>query len=135
MRSLSPRTSALPIFRTRQLLALAVLILLAVTGRAAGAQGLAAAPALTFGTYVGGASDDWGQATAVDAQGNIIIAGYTYSATFPGTTGTRSDRQAFVTKLNPSGSAVLFSTTFGGSDGEDVTGVAVDAQGIIWVVG
>ncbi len=135
MPSLSPRTPASPFVWTRPLLALAVLIILAATGRPAGAQELAAAPSLTLGTYVGGASDDWGQATAVDAQGNIIIAGYTYSATFPGTSGTRNDPQAFVTKLNPAGSAVLFSTTFGGSDREEVTGLAVDAQGVIWVAG
>jgi hypothetical protein len=137
MRSHTPRTPASPFAWARQLLALAVLITLAAAGRPAttGAQELAAAPALAFGTYVGGASDDWGQATAVDAEGNVIIAGYTYSATFPGTTGTLSSPQAFVTKLNPAGSAVLFSKTFGGSDDEEVTGVAVDAQGIIWVVG
>jgi hypothetical protein len=99
------------------------------------AQELAAAPALTFGTYVGGAGDDWGHDTAVDPQGNIIITGRTYSKQFPGASGTQENTDAFVTKLNPSGSAVIFSTIIAGAEDEEGLGVAVDAQGTIWVTG
>lgn len=100
-----------------------------------GAQEYLTAATLTYGTYVGGASDDTAQAVAIDAQGNAIITGYTYSAQFPGQTGTRSDRQVFVTKMNAAGSAVIFSQVFGGSDDEEGRGVAVDSQGNIWITG
>lgn len=100
-----------------------------------GAQEHLTTAALTYGTYVGGASDDTAQAVAVDAQGNAIITGYTYSAQFPGQSGTRTDRQLFVTKLNATGSAVIFSQVFGGSDDEEGRAVAVDGQGNIWVTG
>ena len=128
----------------RPLIAAAVLLAMLAHGRAqrAGAQEAAPEPAepkaavsLTYGTYVGGASDDWAQATAVDAQGNVVITGYTYSAQFPGRTGTRKDRQVFVTKLNAAGSAVIFSRVFGGADDDEGRGVAVDRQGNIWVTG
>jgi len=132
------RPAALQIAWLRPLLALTLLVAIALSGQAAvrtDAQELAATATLTYGTYVGGASDDWGQDVATDAQGNVIITGYTYSAQFPGTTGTREDRQVFVTKLNPSGSAVIFSKVFGGSDDDEGRSVAVDAQGAIWVTG
>jgi hypothetical protein len=116
---------------------LAALAVLALSGQrpAVMAAPQLAAATLSYSTYVGGASDDWAQATAVDGQGNVIITGYTYSTQFPGTTGTRQDRHAFVTKLNPQGTAVIFSQVFGGSDGDEGRSVAVDAQGTIWVTG
>jgi hypothetical protein len=90
---------------------------------------------LAYGTFLGGASDDIATAVAYDAQGNIYIAGYTYSAPFPGTNGQRSDTNAFVTKLNPSGTALIYSTLIGGSDDEQALALAVDAQGNAWVAG
>lgn len=117
------------------LAALAVLALSDPRPAVIAAPQLSAAPGLSYSTYVGGASDDWAQATAVDAQGNVIITGYTYSMQFPGTTGTRQNRHAFVTKLNPQGTAVIFSQVFGGSDDDEGRSVAVDARGTIWVTG
>lgn len=116
--------------------ALLLALVAATRGPAAAAEELTAtSAAISYGTYVGGASDDVGQAVAVDHQGNVIITGYTYSAQIPGTTGTRSDQQLFITKLNPSGSAVIFSQVIGGADDEEGRGVAVDGQGNIWVTG
>lgn len=122
----------------RMALTLAVLIGLAAAGlrpAATGAQELAAAASLTFGTYVGGASDDIARDVATDAQGNIYITGYTYSSVFPGTNGTLEKTQLFVTKLNPQGSAVIYSKVIGGSDGDEGNAIAVDAQGNAWVTG
>lgn len=53
---------------------------------------------------------------------------------YAGTTGTRTD-DAFVTKLNPTGSGLLFSTYLGGSSTDTGTGIAVDSNGNIFVVG
>lgn len=131
----APRPAALPV---RRLLALAALLALVVAGArpAPGrAQELAAAASLTYGTYVGGASDDIARAVATDAAGNVYITGYTYSATFPGRSGTLREPDLFVTKLNPQGTAVLYSKLIGGSDDEEGLAIAVDAQGSAWVTG
>jgi hypothetical protein len=92
-------------------------------------------PTLAYGTFLGGASDDVANAVAVDAQGNIFVAGYTYSNPFPGTQGHGPYTNAFVTKLNPTGTRVLYSTLMGGSNDEEALALAVDAQGNAWVTG
>ena len=92
-------------------------------------------PQLLMSTYLGGAGDDAAQAVAHDAQGNIFIAGWTYSTQLPGTTGARTDRDIFVTKLNPAGTSVLYSVRLGGSADDSAYGLAVDNQGNAWVTG
>jgi hypothetical protein len=94
-----------------------------------------AVPQLLNSTYLGGAGDDAAQAIAYDRQGNILVAGWTYSAQLPGTTGARNDRDIFVTKLNPAGTAVLYSVRLGGSSDDSAYGLAVDSQGNAWVTG
>lgn len=119
----------------RRLAALILLgLALAALAPTASAQGLAAAR-LTYGTYVGGASDDAARAVATDAQGNVYITGYTYSSAFPGRNGTLRKPDLFVTKLNPAGTAVLYSKVIGGSDDEEGLAIAVDGQGNAWVTG
>lgn len=93
------------------------------------------APALAYGTFLGGASDDVATAVATDAQGNIYIAGYTYSNPFPGTAGQDPYTNAFVIKLDPTGTQVIYSTLMGGSNDEEGLALAVDAQGNAWVTG
>lgn len=102
---------------------------------------------LTYATYLGGANIDSGGAIAVDGSGNAIVTGSTGSLNFPTKNplqgpqftlnGASSD--AFVTKLNASGSALLFSTYLGGSQAENVavgnTAVALAADGSIYVAG
>lgn len=90
---------------------------------------------LAYGTFLGGSSDDEARAVAVDQDGNIFLAGTTYSEPFPGTSGQRRDTNAFVTKLDPSGTRVLYSTLIGGSDDEEGMALAVDAEGNAWVTG
>jgi Beta-propeller repeat len=92
-------------------------------------------PALAYGTFLGGASDDVANAVATDAQGNIYVAGYTYSNPFPGTAGAGPYTNAFVMKLDPTGTQVLYSTLMGGSNDEEALALAVDAQGNAWVTG
>lgn len=117
---------------------LAALVLLGLTlvalAPTAAAQELAAAR-LSFGTFVGGASDDVARAVATDAQGNVYITGYTYSSVFPGRNGTLREPDLFVTKLNPAGTTVLYSKVIGGADDEEGLAIAVDGQGNAWVTG
>ncbi len=98
---------------------------------------------IMYSTYVGGSRDDRGIAIALDAQGNAYITGNTISSNFPVTAGAFQSAygggqatdiydggDAFVTKLNPTGSQIIFSTYLGGS-GNDLGGsIAVDSTGV-----
>lgn len=102
-------------------------------------------PSLVYSTYLGGSGagkgsnigGDGGSAIAVDTAGNAYITGFTnspdfpttadaYQATYPGSSCT------FVTKLNPSGTALVYSTYLGGGD---ATAIAVDASGNAYIAG
>jgi len=93
--------------------------------------------ALLYSTYLGGGT---GRAIAVDADGNAYVTGMTFSTNFPTTLGafqptSDGSGDAFVTKLDPTGSALLYSTYLGGSGGEEGKGIAVDAAGNAYVMG
>jgi hypothetical protein len=100
--------------------------------------------ALTYSTYVGGSGDDYGQAIAVDATNSAYITGRTYSSNFP-TTALAFQPQmgglgtgftdAFVVKLSPAGSALVYSTYLGGACDDAAYGIAVDASGNASVIG
>jgi len=95
--------------------------------------------ALLYATYLGGSGEDQANAVAVDGAGNAYVAGETWSSDFPtqvaldGALGGFED--AFVAKLNPSGSALVYATYLGGSEDDDATSVAVDGAGNAYVVG
>ncbi|AKB33736.1 cell surface protein [Methanosarcina siciliae HI350] len=99
---------------------------------------------LTYSTYLGGDGndDEYGTGIAVDSSGNAYITGYTprYGGNFPTTTGaymeTRAgNRDAFVTKLNPDGTALVYSTYLGGSSNDYGQKIAVDDEGSAYVTG
>ncbi len=97
-------------------------------------------PVLSFSSYLGGQGGDRGYGIALDPAGNVYITGETRSANFPTMNalqlshgGDRND--AFVTKLNPSGTAILYSTYLGGSGGETGYDIAVDSTGNAYVTG
>ena len=78
-------------------------------------------PMLSYSTYLGGGSDDRGYAIAVDASGNAYVTGSTYSSNFPTKTSrfkasNAGNGDAFVTKLNTAGTALVYSTYLGGSE-------------------
>jgi Beta-propeller repeat len=94
---------------------------------------------IVYSTYLGGSSADAGFGIVVDNLGNASIAGDTLSTDFPmvnaiqPTLGGRTD--AFVAKLNASGSALLFSTYLGGTADDQTRGIAADARGNLSIVG
>lgn len=104
-------------------------------------------PTLVFSTYLGGSADDTGHGLAVDATGAAYLIGPTLSSDFPTTegvlqrafagAGTGGSRygDAFVTKLDPSGSSLIYSTYLGGLSGEIATSIAVDLTGAAHVTG
>jgi uncharacterized protein (TIGR03437 family) len=92
-----------------------------------------------YSTYLGGNSVDEGNGIAVDAAGNAYVTGYTASTNFPVQSAFRGSNagsvDAFVTKMNPAGSALVYSTYLGGSATDYGTAVAVDSAGNAYVTG
>lgn len=87
-------------------------------------------PTVTYSTYFGGSSADYGLVIAVDGSGNEFVAGATDSSSIPGwTTAPVGGFDVFVTKISSAG-ALLFTTEFGGSGDDFPGGIAVDSAGI-----
>ncbi len=97
--------------------------------------------ALVYTGYVGGSESDSASGIAVDSEGHAYLVGDTFSteASFPVQTGPdltfNGVRDAFVTKVNPSGTALVYSGYIGGSEFDVGSGVAVDAGGHAYAVG
>ncbi len=98
--------------------------------------------ALTFSTYLGGASGDIVNAAALDSADNVYVTGKTSSPSFPTTTGAFQTKcgsdgtcnggltDAFATEIDSAGSKYVFSTFLGGSNNDLGDGVAVDSTGV-----
>ena len=110
----------------------------------------AAGNGLVYATFIGGSSDDGGYlwneiavsvSIAVDEVGNAFLTGNTYSEDFPTTPGAfdqshnGGDRDAFVAKLNPTASTLLFATYLGGSGRDESHSIAIDETGRAYVTG
>jgi len=102
---------------------------------------------ISYSTYLGGGGDDHGQAIAVNSAGDAYITGSTDSTNFPqvnslsasgsGCSGPSGNGSvdAFVTELNPTGSALVYSTYLGGSGTDAGYGIAVDGSNDAYVTG
>jgi len=95
---------------------------------------------LVYSTYLGGNSPSTGTAIAVDADGNGYVAGSTSASDFPTTTAAFQTTpsgagDAFVAKLNASGSALIYSTLLGGTSLDIASGISVDPEGYAHVTG
>jgi hypothetical protein len=98
--------------------------------------------ALVYSTYLGGSSNEDGLGIAVDASGSAYVTGWTFSPDFPirnplpaPNNASRGTVDAFVTKLSPTGNALVYSTYLGGTDEDRGTSIAVDSSGSAYVTG
>jgi hypothetical protein len=97
-------------------------------------------PVLAYSTFFGGSSTDFGRAVAVDAHGNVYVAGYTGSADLPVTPGAYGTVfrggtiDGFLAKYDASG-ALIYTTYLGGSGFDTIAGLAVDGLGNAYVTG
>ena len=95
--------------------------------------------ALSYSTYLGGSNSDHGLGITVDASGNAYVTGSTFSDDFPKKNPYQAARagdfDAFVTKLNASGSALSYSTYLGGDDYDEGWDIAVDGSGNAYLTG
>jgi hypothetical protein len=94
---------------------------------------------LVYATNLGPEGGAGGRGIAIDSAGDAYVAGQTSSAEFPTTAGAHQttihgQSNAFVTKLNPSGSGLAYSTYFG-DDVASVTGIDIDPSGNAYIVG
>jgi len=96
---------------------------------------------LVYSTYLGGSCDDFGEAVALDVGGNAFVTGRTSPSNFPVTSGAfqtgfgGGSSDAFVTKLNSNGSALLYSTYLGGNGGDDGLRIVLDSSDNAFVTG
>ena len=100
--------------------------------------------ALIYSTYLGGSTRSWGNGIAVDTAGDAYIAGATFDTDFPVTGGafktsisktSAQDWTGFVSKLNPAGTKLVYSTYLGGSAADWAAAITLDANGDAYVVG
>jgi|GEM_PF-2677684 len=95
---------------------------------------------LAYATFLGGSGWDGGRGIAVDSSGAAYVTGSTESSDFPTTPGAydrthNGSSDAFVVKLNPSGSALTYATFLGGNNGDMGYDIAVDSSGAAYIVG
>ena len=93
-------------------------------------------PVLSYSTYLGGTTIDFASAIAVGHDGCAYIAGRSGTPLFPNTTGLFDEQKtgAFLTKLDPTGHQIVYSTYFGGPN-SGCAGVAVGADDVAFVTG
>jgi hypothetical protein len=94
---------------------------------------------LIYSAYIGGKHSDYSNSIALDQLGNVYITGGTYSSDFPlknpldnimdGT------EDAFIAKLNPTGTNLIYSTYFGGNEDDNGNAIAVDTSGNAYITG
>jgi sugar lactone lactonase YvrE len=97
---------------------------------------------LIYSTYLGGSGDDYAYGLAVDSAGNAYVTGVTNSTNFPVVpnpgafqTSLGGGYDIFVTKLNATGSGLIYSTYLGGKYDETVQALAIDSSGDAYVAG
>jgi hypothetical protein len=102
---------------------------------------LSGAASLVYFTYLGGSMADSANAIALDSNLNVYVTGSTVSADFPSVgavfqpTYGGGNSDAFVTKIDPSGASIIYSSFLGGSNSDVGYGIAVDTDDSAYVAG
>ncbi|PYT10399.1 MAG: hypothetical protein DMF60_00210, partial [Acidobacteria bacterium] len=97
-------------------------------------------PVLAYSTYFGGGGNEEGNSIAVDSAGNVYVTGFTDSINFPLANASQTNlgggqQDAFVVKLDPTGTRLMYSTYIGGNGQDNGTSIAVDHSGNAYVTG
>jgi len=95
---------------------------------------------LSYSTFLGGSSDDYGESIALDDAGHAYLTGYTYGSDFPTTTGAYTTTHngasdVFVSVLTPDLSDLSCSTFLGGSTADESYAIALDGEGNVYLTG
>jgi hypothetical protein len=95
---------------------------------------------LVYSTFLGGSVSDVGYGITVDGTGQAYVTGLTTSADYPCTVGAfdtsySAGGDAFVSVLDPTGTALVYSSLLGGSNSDYGYGIAVDTEGLAYVAG
>ena len=100
---------------------------------------------LIYSTYLGGSGMDSGMGIAVDTTGAALVTGITYSSNFPTVNALQNklactnsiyfNANAFIAKIGPGGSPLVFSTYFGGTNFDEGESIAVDSSDFVYVAG
>ncbi len=92
-----------------------------------------------FSTYIGGGGSESVAGIVLDSERNIYLTGFTTSLNFPVVNGikvsTLGDRDAYIIKLAPSGSSIVYSSYIGGSRNEGGLGIALDSVNSVYITG
>jgi hypothetical protein len=111
-----------------------------------------AGSALVYSTYLGGSQKDFATDLVVDGSGNAYVVGATSSSNFPVTSGAFQKTfggdsgfgcanleltcgDAFVTKINPTGTGLVFSTYLGGNQDDGAMSIVLDSTDNVWITG
>ncbi|HUQ93794.1 MAG TPA: SBBP repeat-containing protein, partial [Bryobacteraceae bacterium] len=99
-------------------------------------------PILSFSTYIAGNRGESASGIAVDSAGNSYVTGYSFSSDLSTTgvaqaacAGACNEPDAFVAKINPTGTALLYATYVGGTRYDEPFGIAVDNAGNATIIG
>lgn len=98
-----------------------------------------AGSAFIYSTFLGGSGLDEGLGIAVDSSGNAFVTGLTQSSDFPTQTPSQKTlggtQDAFISQVNPTGTALVYSTYLGGSQSDAATSIALDQRDDAYVTG